>query len=239
MYKSLSPGKIIETVSLLQQRIDERFPDSNLGRVCAELSKIAHASKKRSDWIRKPIMGLRVGVGILITFSVVLIVYSISVAEINWGDINGGDLIEAVEASIQTLFFIGVMSFFLITAEVRIKRERALEAVHELRVIAHVIDMHQLTKDPGRIINKGWNTASSPGNDMTVFELIRYLDYCTELLSLTGKIAALYAQNFRDLTVLSSVNEVEHLTTELSQKIWQKIMILHKLDESRDVLSSL
>jgi hypothetical protein len=67
---------------------------------------------------------------------------------------------------------------------------------------------------------------------MSVYEIMRYLDYCSEMLSLTGKVAALYAQNFRDGVVLSSViNEIENLTTGLSRKIWQKIMILHRLDE--------
>lgn len=50
---------------------------------------------------------------------------------------------------------------------------------------------------------------------------------CSELC----KVGALYAQNFKDTVVLSAVNELESLTTGLSRKIWQKIMILHKLDE--------
>jgi len=33
---------------------------------------------------------------------------------------------------------------------------------------------------------------------MSPFLLCRYLDYCSELLSLTGKLAALYAQSFSD-----------------------------------------
>lgn len=46
------------------------------------------------------------------------------------------------------------------------------------------------------------------------------------MLSLTGKIAALYVQNYDDPVVLASVTEVEALTTGLSGKIWQKLMIL-------------
>ena len=61
---------------------------------------------------------------------------------------------------------------------------------------------------------------------MTRFELGRYLDYCSELLSLVSKIAALYVQRFDDEVVLGAVNEVETLTNGLSRKIWQKIMIL-------------
>jgi hypothetical protein len=61
---------------------------------------------------------------------------------------------------------------------------------------------------------------------MSPFELTRYLDYCSEMLSLTSKLAALYAQNLPDPVVIDAVNEIESLTTNLSQKIWQKITIL-------------
>ncbi|MET0336210.1 MAG: hypothetical protein ABW063_00460, partial [Caulobacter sp.] len=58
--------------------------------------------------------------------------------------------------------------------------------------------------------------------------LMRYLDYCSEMLSLTGKLAALYMQNMRDPVIIEAVNEIEDLTTSLSRKIWQKIMILNQ-----------
>ena len=54
-----------------------------------------------------------------------------------------------------------------------------------------------------------------------------YLDYCSEMLSLIGKLAAQYVQKFDDPVVLAAVNEVEAPTTGLSGKIWQKIMILN------------
>ena len=47
-----------------------------------------------------------------------------------------------------------------------------------------------------------------------------------EMLSLVGKIAALYVQHFSDSVALASVNEVESLTTGLSRKIWQKVIII-------------
>jgi len=62
---------------------------------------------------------------------------------------------------------------------------------------------------------------------MSRFELQRYLDYCSEMLSLVGKVAAIYAQSFDDGVALASANEVESLTTGLSRKIWQKIMVLN------------
>jgi hypothetical protein len=62
---------------------------------------------------------------------------------------------------------------------------------------------------------------------MTPFEHNRYLDYCSEMLALVGKIAALYVQTFPDERAVSAVNDVEELTSGLSRKIWQKIMVLN------------
>jgi hypothetical protein len=61
---------------------------------------------------------------------------------------------------------------------------------------------------------------------LTSVELARYLDYCSELLALVSKLAALHAQHLRDPVVLNAVNDVEELAAGLSQKIWQKIIVL-------------
>ena len=66
------------------------------------------------------------------------------------------DVITLMEAGINDVVLIGAAIFFLLSFETRYKRQRALKAIHELRSIAHVIDMHQLTKDPHRIM-KGAN----------------------------------------------------------------------------------
>ncbi len=44
---------------------------------------------------------------------------------------------------------------------------------------------------------------------MSAFELSRYLDYSSELLALSGKLAALYIRNFDDPAVLGAGNEIE------------------------------
>lgn len=64
-------------------------------------------------------------------------------------------------------------------------------------------------------------------SDLDAADLGRYLDYCSELLSLVGKAAALCAQESTDQVVLDTVSEVETLTLGLSRKIWQKISLLH------------
>jgi hypothetical protein len=51
------------------------------------------------------------------------------------------------------------------------------------------------------------------------------------MLSLVGKVAALYVQDLDDPVVLGAVNDVENLTTGLSRKIWQKIMIIYRFKQ--------
>ena len=48
------------------------------------------------------------------------------------------------------------------------------------------------------------------------------------MLSLIGKVAALYVQGFPDPVALQAVDDIEGLTTSLSREIWQKIMIIEQ-----------
>jgi hypothetical protein len=136
--------------------------------------------------------------------------------------------LQGIDAAVNTIALSGAASWFLLNLESRWRRRAVLNDLHELRSIAHVVDMHQLTKDPTQLAKGYASTASSQVHDMTEFELMRYLDYCSEMLSLTGKLAALYMQNMRDPVIIEAVNEIEDLTTSLSRKIWQKIMILNQ-----------
>jgi hypothetical protein len=88
--------------------------------------------------------------------------------------------------------------------------------------------MHQLTKDPEWVLDRGRESGILPPRTMSRFELSRYLDYCSEALSLTSKLAALYVQEFDDPVALQAVNEVEDLTNGLARKIWQKLIVLYQ-----------
>lgn len=228
MYRTLDPSKTLETLEALQKRIQERFPESGLSKVCQELCSTANATRARAEWIARPNMLLRCSLGVIIAAILVILMYSVSIMDISIRSIDAGELVQLTEAALNDLILIGAAIFFLTSVELRIKRSRALVALHELRSIAHVIDMHQLTKDPARYNKTMILTPSSPQRKLSAFELARYLDYCSEMLSLTGKVAALYAQVLSDSVVLVAVNEIENLTTALSRKIWQKIMILEK-----------
>jgi len=111
-----------------------------------------------------------------------------------------------------------------------------LPALRKLRSIIHVIDMHQLAKDPSKFVvgtpgSAEGSTQSSPAFELSEYQMTRYLDYCSEMLSLTAKVAALFGQVVNDRQVSEMVSDVERLSSGLSQKIWQKIVILQQLKE--------
>jgi len=226
VYRELDPERIIATLATLGQRIEERFPASGLGRVGRELLALASESKELLDRLRRPNAVLRTGVGVGVLALVALAVATALSVRVSLQVQNVSDLLQGLDAGVNDVIFMGIAIYFLLTVEGRLKRRRALRALHELRSVAHIIDMHQLTKDPDRFLLREPDTPSSPQRTMTRFELSRYLDYCSELLSHVSKLAALHAQYLADPVVLDAVNDVETLADGLSRKIWQKIMIL-------------
>src|ERR1700748_184570 len=55
----LDAGKIVETVARLRDRIAERFPDSGLSRVAADLTAAAQETAARIAALRRPYLGVR------------------------------------------------------------------------------------------------------------------------------------------------------------------------------------
>ncbi len=235
MYRTLAADKIIETLVRLEQRIDERFQGAGLARVCAELTIIARQTHSRSSEIARPNLWLRSMVGMMLAAGAALLAFVGARLFVNTKASN--DLystLQGVDAGFNILVLMGAALFFLFSIEEKIKRRRALKALHELRSIIHVIDMHQLTKDPSTEVLVNRPTTSSPKRSLTPYELARYLDYCSEMLSLTAKVAVLYAQSFPDPVVTEAVNDLERTSASLSQKIWQKInMVERALDKAR------
>jgi hypothetical protein len=225
-YQKLNCDQIIETLRRLEHRIDERFPGSSLAAVCRELIGMAKTVQQHSSAIASPQYLLRISVFLVIAAALVGLAVVVLNVKVQVGTVEIFSVFQGVEAAMNIVVLSGAMLFFLISLETRIKRQRSLTDLHAFRSIAHVIDMHQLTKDPSTILGGGAPTASSPKRTMSRFELTRYLNYCSEMLSLTSKLVALYAQHLPDPVIIDAVNDIEELTTNLCNKIWQKITIL-------------
>ena len=227
MYTQLDLQQIQRTLATVRNRIEERFPGSGLAKVAAELYGIGEDTRPILDRAARPNWPLRIAVGLAaLAFAGLiggLIWYSGALSL----DVEGiGELLQALESAAQDLVFFAVALYFLVSIESRLKRRVALRELHRLRSIVHIVDMHQLTKDPEYLLNPHSRTPSSPEHRFDRLGLARYLDYCTELLSISSKLAATHVQYLNDPVVLSAVNDVETLASNLSSKIWQKIVIL-------------
>jgi len=233
MYSELRPGPICSTIATLSRRIEERFPGSGLGKVAVELLRVAEDNQRVAERLRGPIWQVRAFTALAVVMLGALALWALlELAQMAAGGIGGvAELLQAADAGTNQLIMLSLAVLFLVSLETRIKRRAALRMLHQLRSIAHVVDMHQLTKDPEHALRSMPSTASSPVRTLTRPQLARYLDYCSELLALTSKLAALHAQHLHDPVVLDSVNDIETLTADLSRKIWQKITILDMSEE--------
>jgi hypothetical protein len=228
-YRQLDEASIRDTIERLHARISERFPQAGLGRLANELREIAGETAQTIAFLQRPHWPLRIGVGLLIASMLAIVVAGVMTVRVPARVDGWAELIQVVESAINDVVFMGIAIFFLLSVEGRIKRRRALAALHELRSVVHIVDMHQLTKDPERFMSSESDTRSSPVRGLSPGELGRYLDYCSELLSLSSKVAALFAQQLDDPVVLAAVNEIETLAGGLSNKIWQKITLIERL----------
>ncbi|MDO8296553.1 MAG: hypothetical protein Q7T19_08960 [Caulobacter sp.] len=232
-YRTLSSAEIVTTVGRLADRIAERFPNSGLTGAAGQLLAIATDTARRARGLSRPYLLLRTLV--LLVAAAGVAVFVLILKDVDWAGIGARRddlaLSETLESSVNLIVLMGAGLWFLLTLEERWKRARTQTALHELRAFGHVVDMHQLTKDPTVLLGGGARTPSSPERRMTRFELTRYLEYCAEMLALTGKLAALYAGESHDHVVIAAASDVENLCTDLGRKIWQKITILGDLAE--------
>lgn len=236
MFTELDPDKIVTTIAKLKRRIDERFPGAGLGMVCGELLAVAKQSTTRVKEISEPNYLLRAISAAIMALGVFSLVYVFSIIEVKYSSDNLFGVLEGMDSAFNILVLMGASGIFLWGLEARRRRQKALDDLHALRSIVHVIDMHQLTKDPSAksFISFGrqdqGDTPASPTRTMTPHELTRYLDYCSEMLSLAGKVAALYAQGSGDSLVVESSSDLGNVTTNMAGKIWQKIELVHRLE---------
>lgn len=227
-YSELSSTAVCETIQKLARRIQERFPDLGLASVAAELVRLADENERVVRHVRRPLWWLRALTVLTIITLIAVVLWAasqlMSIAKSGTGSVT--ELLQGVDAASNELILLSLAVLFLASLENRMKRRTALRMLHRLRSLAHVVDMHQLTKDPEHVVRPFATTASSPVRTLSRAQLARYLDYCSELLALTSKLAALHAQHLQDPVVLDAVNDIESLTSDLSRKIWQKITIL-------------
>jgi len=235
-FTELRMPPIAKTIGHVHRRIEARFPGSGLSRVSAELIQLAELNATVMDQLVRPYWWLRGLIALAVAGVVAIALWaSIQLVPFVRSGVGGiADALQSVEAATNEIILLSLAVLFLVSLETRVKRRVALRMLHRLRSLAHVVDMHQLTKDPDWVVQSTPTTDASPERVLTRAQLGRYLDYCSELLALVSKLAAVLAQHQQDPVVLGAVNEVEVLTSSLSRKIWQKITILEIAGTGRD-----
>jgi hypothetical protein len=229
-FQHLDPVAVQWTVDRLALRISRRFPDRRLAGVASELSQLVGQVREQSaaDRRRNNMISLacRAAASFVVLVAVTASFLAVRDALAHADTIRGIEWLSVLQSGIVDLVYAAVAVFFMTSLPNRLTRRRLLGLLHRLRSMAHVVDMHQLTKDPERLSTRFQGTDASVALDMDAGQLANYLEYCSEILSLLGKTAALCAEESTDVVVLDTVSEIETLTIGLSRKIWQKISLL-------------
>jgi hypothetical protein len=220
---------IAHAATKLEARIRARLPGRRLADVAHRLSEqvpeihdgfdTSYERFKRTQWWS------RAASIVIVVATVVALVFALRDL-FQTGDLHTKDLVPLVESTINDIVFAAIAVFFLWALPERRERRTLVGLLHRLRSMAHVVDMHQLDKDPEQARTDYVPTDESPQNRMNAEELHHYFDYCSELVSLIAKTAALCAERTSDPVVLGTVSNLETLAAQMSQKIWQKISLL-------------
>ena len=241
-YERLDGREVREVIRYLGERIDEFLPNHpGLRSVTRELGALVEdlLERGRTAPRRRRIVGWIARVLIVLVVMTALITVGAAVRDAiaERGALQAFQWLPVVESGVNDLVFAGIAIWFLLSLADRLVRNDLLRRLHRLRSLAHIIDMHQMSKDPAALLPE--TVAGTPGGrdeisprTMSVRDYGVYLDYCSELLSLTSKAAALCAEESTDALVLDTVSEIENLTTGMSRKIWQKISLLHDTPRS-------
>jgi hypothetical protein len=225
----LAADHVGSTVAQLERRIDARFGERGLTKAARDLGYLVDLVRNEAgqsrDRLRRTTFIARASGITIIAATLVLLVFTLRSAVVD-GLARTIDWVPLVESVINDLVFAAIAVVFLWAFPERLERRALLRLLHRLRSLAHVIDMHQLSKDPEQVGPAYTPTAQSVPHGLDADQLHHYLGYCSEMLSLTAKTGALCAEHSTDGVVLETVSYIETLTTELSNKIWQKISLL-------------
>lgn len=195
------------------------------GQLIEVIDDLAHRQdvwRTKRRWL---VLSCRIGIQLVVAGLVAALVW-IAVQASASSEPYGWAWLSVFESLVNDAVFAGIAIYFMWALPERLQRHGDLATLQRLRSVAHVIDMHQLTKDPERLRADFEQTRASVPLNLTAIELSNYLDYCSELLSLVGKTAALFGEHTDDRTTLSTIAGIEELTNGLSRKIWAKISLL-------------
>jgi hypothetical protein len=212
--RHLDAHKLITTSAELEKWITREFQEAHLAIVAREVHAFAQEAVAKAEKIRQPIWPLRLGIWTILALTAAGAIHGVVTHAIT-------DTLKFLDSTKGAAVYLSVFGAIFIGLEIRWKRHRALKAVAEIRALAHIVDMHQLAKDPPI------EQFRESGQQVKILE---YLHACTALLALLSKVAQFYVENFPDPVATNAVNDFELITTGLSNKIWMKILSLKNIE---------
>ena len=224
----LNPKKLCKTIHSLEVIVAEKFPERSFRKTILELSKVAKEAKELSYKLSgKHVVAWTIIIAapivLLCAISYLFIVYAhFSSDEAQTGILEYSDTLDLF----VNLIVLSVMGSYALFRQYRLRRrKRAMQILHKLRSIAHVIDLTQHGKNYQFIVDTQDHKSDKY---ISLDDCIQYLTYSSQALSLTSKVAAILIEDYNDNTVIASVCEIESLCTGISLKIWQKIETLQR-----------
>lgn len=213
--RKLDPKKLISTTQELVTWMKAEFPKAHLTSVAEEVGLVAREAMRKADSIRRANLWLRLGIGLILGGTAIAFIHQLWVHPIK-------EILHFLDMTKGVGMYAIAFIIFLATLEVRWKRRNCILAVHELRSVAHIIDMHQLSKDDAV---EQFRSRDDEPSDKTAHRTYveKYLHACIVLLALVSKIGQLYIDHFPDPVATTSVNEFEETCHGFSMQIWSKI----------------
>ena len=146
---------------------------------------------------------------------------------IDWSPLEPASLLgwfQMTEPILGTIFFLGTIAILAWGFIGLLRRNAALNKLHKLRSVAHVIHSHQLKKS----IRVEGQPATQ--DSLTLDQLKKYVECCSDLLAVVAKLAALKAQDVNDPVVLDASDRIERLAHDLSEDMRRKVTSAERSD---------
>jgi hypothetical protein len=213
----VDPEELIGTINALAHRISERFPGAGLAALCTELEEVTKLAADRAEKMKRPVRSVRYSVWLIVLSCLAAGLYVLSMRT------SAGDTLNVIQALLAIVGVIFTSLLFFPPLEERVLRNRALTELRKLHALLGAVDLHQLTKDPSVM-------PGSRPRGMSSFEVLRYIDYCSEAQSLIGKAGVLFAQALNDPAVVGAVIELEQLAASQTLSVRLKIMMIMQLE---------
>ena len=142
-------GAIIATAERLTIVSPRAFPKPDCAAFAPNSCRCRATSRQARKQLERPIWWVRaIAAAAVIAGAAVFIFVGTILPFDRFAQGGVEESVQGIEASVNTLMLAGLGLLALIRAEETIKRKRVFRELHGLRSLIHVIDMHQLTKDP-------------------------------------------------------------------------------------------